>query len=456
MNEKKYLKNWQKVAYGSGDMGSNFMFTFVSSFILIYLTNTVGMNSGIVGTLMMASKLLDGVTDVFFGGLMDNTKSKMGKARPWMFWSTFPLALCEMLLFMIPNTSEFIQYAYFFIIYTLLNAVFYTANNIAYGSLTALMTKNPNERVQVGSIRFMFALVAGIGISSVTMGLVGTFGGNEGNFVAGWRMTAIVFSLLMVLFNMICVLSVKEVPDEDSGAGNKAPVTEKRSFASNIKLLVSNKFYLLILSYYIVTYMLQGISSGVGIYFCTYALGDPSLLGLISMAGMIPIIIGLAVTPMLVKKFGTYRVNLTGLIISVIFSIPVVIFGYMGNLPLFLASQMIKGLGSAPMIGTLYAVIADAAQYTFLKDTVHLDGTMYSCSSMGMKLGSGIGSAICGWLLALSGYNGLVEIQTAGAINMIRFMYLAIPAAASVLVVIIVASLNVQKAVKELETATQA
>lgn len=90
MEEKKYLKGWQKVAYGAGDFGSNFMYTFVSSFVLIYLTDTVGLNAGIIGTLMLLSKCLDGVTDVFFGRLIDRTKSRMGKARPWMFWSTFP------------------------------------------------------------------------------------------------------------------------------------------------------------------------------------------------------------------------------------------------------------------------------------------------------------------------------------------------------------------------------
>lgn len=209
--EKKYLKWYQKLAYGTGDMGANFMYTFVSTFVLMFVTTAMGMNSAVIGTLMLVSKIFDGVTDVFFGGLIDKTHHKMGKARPWMFWSTFPLAIFEILLFMIPNASPVIQYGYFFIIYTALNAIFYTANNIAYSSLTALITKNANERVQLGSIRFMFALATGIIISSITMALVNTFGGG----VAGWRTTAIIFSLLLVVFNMIAVLSVKEISEEE-------------------------------------------------------------------------------------------------------------------------------------------------------------------------------------------------------------------------------------------------
>lgn len=89
---KKYLSVPKKRAYGSGDFESNFFYMLVSSFMMLYLTDSVGLNAGVVGTLMMVSKLLDGVTDVFFGSLIDKTHSKMGKARPWMFFSAIPLA----------------------------------------------------------------------------------------------------------------------------------------------------------------------------------------------------------------------------------------------------------------------------------------------------------------------------------------------------------------------------
>ena len=86
MEEKTYLKWYNKVGYGTGDIAGNVVYAFLSSFVMIYLTNTVGLNSGIVGTLIAVSKLFDGVTDIFFGTMIDHTKSKMGKARPWMFY----------------------------------------------------------------------------------------------------------------------------------------------------------------------------------------------------------------------------------------------------------------------------------------------------------------------------------------------------------------------------------
>ena len=152
MEEKKYLKLYNKVGYGGGDFAANMVYGLISSFVMIYLTNTIGMDAGIIGTLILVSKLLDGVTDILFGSLIDRTHSKFGKARPWMFWSYFGNAIALIALFAIPmNLSSKLQYAYFFIAYTLLNAIFYTANNIAYSALTSLITKNSQERVQMGT-----------------------------------------------------------------------------------------------------------------------------------------------------------------------------------------------------------------------------------------------------------------------------------------------------------------
>ena len=102
MGEKKYLKWYNKVGYGSGDIAGNVVYAFLSSFLMIYLTDTIGMSSGIVGTLMMVSKLFDGVTDIFFGSMIDKTKSKMGKARPWMLWAYIGCSAMIVMLFRKP------------------------------------------------------------------------------------------------------------------------------------------------------------------------------------------------------------------------------------------------------------------------------------------------------------------------------------------------------------------
>ena len=91
--ERRYLKWYNKIGYGSGDVAGNVVYAFLSSFVMIYLTDTVGLNPGIVGTLIAVSKLFDGITDIFFGSMIDKTHSKLGKARPWMLYGYIGCAI---------------------------------------------------------------------------------------------------------------------------------------------------------------------------------------------------------------------------------------------------------------------------------------------------------------------------------------------------------------------------
>lgn len=178
MNDKKYLKWYNKVGYGSGDVAGNVVYALLSAFVMIYLADTAGLNPGVVGTLMMLSKVFDGISDMIFGTLLDRTNTRMGKARPWMLWAYVGCAVLLVAIFAIPpSLGDFAKYTWFFIAYTLLNAVFFTANNIAYSSLTALITRNKDERVQMGSIRFMFAFTTNMLIQTFTVGGVMLFGG---------------------------------------------------------------------------------------------------------------------------------------------------------------------------------------------------------------------------------------------------------------------------------------
>ena len=93
MEEKKYLKWYNKIGYGSGDIAGNVVYAFLTSFMMVYLTDSVGLAAGVVGTLIAVSKLFDGFTDIFFGSMIDKTHSKMGKAKPWMLYGYIGCAL---------------------------------------------------------------------------------------------------------------------------------------------------------------------------------------------------------------------------------------------------------------------------------------------------------------------------------------------------------------------------
>ena len=241
MGEKRYLKWYNKLGYGSGDLAGNMVYAFLSSFVMLYLTNTVGLNPGIIGTLIMVSKLFDGVSDIFFGTMIDKTKSKLGKARPWMLYAYIGCAVTLVANFAIPaSLGRTAQYAWFFIAYTMLNAVFFTANNIAYASLVTFCTRNSKERVEMGSFRFIFAFSTSLIIQSVTVQFVRALG----NGASAWKTVAIIYAVIGLIVNTISVFSIKELPEEELAKDKDQE--EKYSLIEAAKLLVSNKYYLMI------------------------------------------------------------------------------------------------------------------------------------------------------------------------------------------------------------------
>ena len=445
MGEKRYLKWYNKLGYGSGDLAGNMVYAFLSSFVMLYLTNTVGLNPGIIGTLIMVSKLFDGVSDIFFGTMIDKTKSKLGKARPWMLYAYIGCAVTLVANFAIPaSLGRTAQYAWFFIAYTMLNAVFFTANNIAYASLVTFCTRNSKERVEMGSFRFIFAFSTSLIIQSVTVQFVRALG----NGASAWKTVAIIYAVIGLIVNTISVFSIKELPEEELAKDKDQE--EKYSLIEAAKLLVSNKYYLMIC----VTYVCQQIYTAMlnmGIYYMIYILKNEDLYSVFSWAINIPVIIAMCITPMLVERMkGLYRMNLAGYILGTAGRVGVIIAGYMGSVPLMIVFTAVAALGMAPWQGDMGAVVASCSEYTWLTKGKHIDGTMYSCTSFGTKIGGGIGVALCGWLLDISGFVKTSAVQPTSCINMLHVMYLWIPMLLSLCITFIMSRMNVEGANEKL------
>lgn len=448
MAEKKYLKWYHKIGYGSGDVAGNVVYALLTSFLMFYLTDSIGLSMGVVGTLIAVSKVFDGVSDFFFGRMIDKTKTKMGKARPWMLWAYVGCAITLVMTFSIPTSwGMTAKYIYFFLTYTLLNAVFFTANNIGYASLTALITKNTNERVQLGSYRFIFAFATSMVIQYLTIKAVGWCGGG----VAGWRNVTIIMAIFGLIVNTISCLSVKEIKEVDEEIEKEREQEGKLTFKESLKLLVTNKYYLLICGTYILTQIYASML-GMGVYYAKYILGNEELFSTFSLAINIPLVIGLIISPILIAKMkGMYKLNIWGYILSTIFRGMVVVAGYMGNVPLMLAFTAIAALGVSPLQGDMNALIASASEYTTLKTGKCIDGMMFSCSSLGIKIGGAIGTAICGWLLDAAGYVENATVQSSSAMSMMNVLYLWMPMILCGLVVLMLTFLKVEKADKKLK-----
>ena len=466
--ERRYLRWYNKVGYGSGDVAGNVVYVLLSAFLMIYLTDTAGLNPGVIGTLMMVSRIFDGFSDVVFGTLLDRTSTRMGKARPWMLWGFVGCAAMIIAIFAIPTGIGTVGgYIWFFIAYTLLNSVFYTANNIAYSALTALVTRNSAERVQMGSIRFIFAFGTNLLIQSVTIQGVEEFGGGA----QGWRAIAIIYALIGLAVNTLAVFSVRELPEEelegdgpDAGADNspnagaghqegqgagrqevESTAEERPTMRESARMLLSNRYYLIILGIFLLTQIFTAMLN-MGIFFMKYILGDAKLLGVFAWAINVPLIVGLLVTPVVVDRFKEmYRVNIWGYAIAVVGRLGVLVAAYMGSVPLMLALSALASLGMSPLQGTLNAMIAEISEYTWLRTGKRIDGLMFSCTSLGVKVGGGVGTALAGWLLAASGYVRDAPVQPDSTVQMLYVMYVWLPLIANALILLLLTRLDVER-----------
>ena len=374
------MKWYNKVGYGSGDIAGNVVYAFLSSFVMIYLTNTVGLNPSIVGTLIAVSKLLDGVTDIFFGSLIDKTHSKMGKARPWMLYG-------------------------------------YIGCAITLGAVTAL-----------------------------------------GGGAAGWRTVAIIYAIISLIVNTLSVFSVKELPESelvDTSDKKEIEQDEKYNLVQAAKLLAGNKYYMIICGTYILQ-RIYGAMISMGHYYATYILGNQNLFGVFSWAVKIPLIIALVFTPTLVAKWsGMYKLNVLSYSLATVARALVAVAGYMGsgNVPLMLLFTAVAALGQGPWQGDMNAVIAACSEYTWLTKHKRVDGTMYSCTSLGVKLGGGLGTAITDWLLAVSHFDSALAVQPESCISMLKIMYLVIPFALDAVITFILSRMKVEEANAKLRAA---
>ena len=446
MIDRQYL-NWKnKLGYGAGDVAGNVVYAFLSTFLMFYLTDTVGLNVGVVGILIAASRILDAATDLIFGNLLDRTDTKLGKARPWMLYGYIGCAVMLGAVFMIPTGwSDAAKYAYFFITYTLLNAGFYTVNNIAYAALNALITKNTSERVQLGTIRYMFAFAATMVIQTFTIDLVTCFGGG----VAAWKIVALLYASIGLVVNTVSCLCVKELPQEELYKTDLITFekpTDNCSISLGFQLLFANKYYLMVCAVYFLSQLCHSCLS-IGVYYMKYVLGDASLMKEFSLYTNVPLILGLIFTPIAVRKLrGMYKLNLVGYGIAALGRIGVLISAYCGSIPLMLVFTGISAIGTSPMQGGFNALIASCSEHTFLTNSRRIDGTMYACSSFGIKVGAAAGTAITGWLMACAGYVENAAIQTGSTISLFHILYLWLPIILNFCIMLLLSKLDIEKA----------
>lgn len=428
------LKMSEKLFFGIGDAGANFVWTFTASFMTIYLTDTVGMAAGLIGTIILISRLFDGFSDLFMGSIIDNTDTKMGKAKPWVFWTAPILGVLVVMIFNVPSgLGDTGNIVYVTIVYLLISAVFYTANNVAYSSLTSFMTNDPEDRVSLGSIRFIFAIGAVLTINSFTTMIVNALGGGQ----TGWRNTAIIYAILCTAFLMITGYFVKERNVAEKEDSNRIPF--KKTFGA----LLKNKYFYLVFALYLLIYMRMS-ATGSAVFYATYVLGDENLMAPLSMASLIPSVIVLLFYSKIAGRFGLRKTISIGLILTLL-GYGIMLIGS-ETLEILLIGLVITSIGGGPLTAAGSALVADMGDYVYWESGIPVQGASFSTTSAGMKIGQGVASALVGWALALGNYIPNSVNQPATAIFSMKFLYIYFPLVICILMLIVVRFIDMENA----------
>ncbi|MFE0556837.1 glycoside-pentoside-hexuronide (GPH):cation symporter [Paenibacillus sp. NPDC058910] len=403
----------EKLGYGVGDLASNFIWAGASTFLAFFYTDVVGLTAAAVGTLLLIARVLDAFVDIGVGVLIEKTKSRYGKARPWLLWMAFPFGFAGFFLFINPGWGPTGSLIYAYSTYLIVNIV-YSGINVPYGVLNSRITQDPYERSVLNIFRMFFAVVATILVNMLTLPLVKTFGGGN----TGWATTFGIFSGIAVIMFLVSFFSTKE---RVQPTVVRKEVDLKRGF----KALFRNKYWKQIVLAMVIFYISGGVSGGASIYYAQYVLNDANLVGTLGLAGMIPVLIGFFLIAPFIKRFGKRNVSIAGLVISLIGSSIIIINPT--SLAIVITSTVIKSVGFVPLSASLFAMLADTVDYGEWKTGIRNEGLIYSGGSFGLKAGSGIGAGLVGWILAAGGYMGSQAQQTASAIASIQFMFIYLP-----------------------------
>lgn len=430
---------WKRFSYGMGNFGGNMGLILVTSFFLYYCTDSLGVSSAVIGTLLMISKVMDGISDILMGHIVSITHSKWGKSRFWLIICAIPFGLCTFLLFYMPHFLVGAgTYVYLFVIYVLHSVVFYTMFGISATTLLAYATKNSNDRYSMQTFASILGILPAIFLSFATTSMVEAFGGGS----RGWAITAFICGAASTLTILWCAAVVKELPEEEL-LGEDSAETHSLGFVESVKLLFSNKYFWVLLGCNLSIYICTGVQGTAGIYFCTYVLNDASSYGWITLAMYAPLIVLIGFVQPLISRFGARKVNVCGAVVSVLAGL--IAFINTHSVMCVVLSFFIFTVGMLPSYITLQPLVAEASEYTRRKSGKDITAMFYSCSSVGVKLGTGLGTALAGIILSACGYDGLASVQTDGAIQGILLMFLLTPVIEAVILIVLYYLLDVEE-----------
>lgn len=432
MKQKK-LSPLQKIAYGSGNFSANLMNCTVGTFISFYYTEVAGLPIASVGVILLLCRLLDGVSDLIMGAIVQRTNTKHGKARPWVLWMAIPFGIAVFLMFFSPGFGTMGKIIYAAATYMAGIAIIYTMISVPYNTLSALITRDPNERTSLATMRQFFGFMGPLFVTTFTLPIVNGLGGGQ----RGWSILAGIYGVLGALLYLWVFFSTKELDADDESAKEAQPekkAVPKGNLLKEIKALFRNQYWLIVLLITLVIFMTYGIKGGVQTYYCKYVMGDENYYSYMAMASQIPNIVCCFFIPAIAKKYGKRNVSLVGCIIAVLGGLIMLIDPL--SLPILVVSTIVNTIGTAPISICVFAMLGDTASYGEWKTGVRNEALVFSATTFSEKVGNAVGAALIAFILSFGGFVGGQAIQTESAITTMKLCMIGAPIVIAVVLII--------------------
>lgn len=444
------------LGYLVGPAGALLLNAVLASFLNLYYTDVLKLTHVWGGAFLMifpiVSKIIDAVTNVIMGQIIDRTRTKAGKARPWLLLSAVLLPITGILLFTVPSGSLTVQIIWVMLSYNLFYSIAFTIYNMSHTLMVPLSTRNTEQR---GSLS-VFTNVASVMVSGIVVALIfpmvilPILGVNK----SAWIVTMSIISILALPLTLLEYYYTKERITEEAGA-EKA---EAASISKQLKAVLTDRYWVIIIAYFLVSTVCTNLKNISLVYYCNYVLGsynDGITQTLVSAIGGIPMGIGILAVWPLAKKFGKRNVTMAGFVLYAIGGLICLIDPR--NMVIVLIGQFVKNMGGLPSSYVFMALFADVLDHMEWKAGFRCDGISTSTYSIIATVAAGIGSGVFNMMLASAGYiepelvDGVTVAaqQNAATQNLFVFLFLGLEVISSVVLIALLAFLKVEKNIKK-------
>lgn len=407
----------EKYSFGIGAIGKDAVYAIVSIYLMFYFTDVLGIAAGFVGGLFFVARIWDAINDPIMGLIVDNTRTRWGKFRPWILIGTLVNSVVLIFLFTDCGLTGNALYIYVSVIYILWGMT-YTLMDVPYWSMLPNLTSDKEEREEVSVIPRIFAAFATLIVSSLGLKIVSILG--DGNQKSGFLYFSIIISAVFIVTILITVKNTSE--------HNFSSSQEKTTLKQMVNVLVKNDQLITFLFMVLLFTVGQQIIAGIQLYYFKYVTGSEKLFTVFVSFSGISTILGLIVFPKIVSKLSRIKVYILGCVLPVIGIVMLLLAGlFLPKNPILVGlAGIIYSFGGGFFTGSQTVALADIVDYGECKLGTRNESVIFSIQTLLVKISTAFGGLLTGLILSATGYVPN-QVQSSTTINGLRIVMTIVP-----------------------------